>query len=213
MNEVQLSAERRKQRAIFLKQLYQWHWISSGVCLIGMILFALTGITLNHAGKIESMPRVVMNEGQLPETLVATLRAKDSSTIGPMPSEIIAWLKQNMNVNISERDVEWSTQEVYVALPRPGGDEWVSIDRGSGIVSHEVTDRGWIAYLNDLHKGRHAGAVWSWFIDVFAVAAMIFSLTGLLLLQLHSPRRPATWPMVGLGLLVPVLLLVLFVHR
>ena len=65
--------------------------------------------------------------------------------------------------------------------------------------SYEVTDRGWIAYLNDLHKGRHTGAAWSWFLDVFAVAAIVFCVSGLLLLQLHSKRRPATWPVVGLG--------------
>ena len=66
-----------------------------------------------------------------------------------------------------------------------------------------MTDRGWIAYLNDLHKGRHTGVVWSWFLDLFAVAAMIFCLTGLLLLQLHAAKRPATWPIVGLGFVIP----------
>ena len=43
-------------------------------------------------------------------------------------------------------------------------------------------------------------------------AAMVFCLTGLLLLQLHAPRRPATWPVVGLGFVIPMLLLVLFIH-
>ena len=37
-------------RAWWLKQLYQWHWISSAISLIGLILFAITGFTLNHAG-------------------------------------------------------------------------------------------------------------------------------------------------------------------
>ena len=58
--------QRKKRRAFFISQLYQWHWISSGMCLIGMILFAFTGITLNHAGQIESRPAVVTRDGQLP---------------------------------------------------------------------------------------------------------------------------------------------------
>ena len=37
----------------------QWHWISAAVCLIGMLLFAITGITLNHASQIESKPSIV----------------------------------------------------------------------------------------------------------------------------------------------------------
>jgi uncharacterized protein len=118
-----------------------------------------------------------------------------------------------MGVNVSGRDTEWSAKDIYVALARPGGDAWLNIERGSGAVSYEITDRGWIAYLNDLHKGRHTGAAWSWFLDVFAIAAMVFCLTGLLLLQIHSKRRPATWPVVGLGFVIPVLLLVLFIHR
>ena len=40
------------------KTLLRWHWISSAVCLIGMLLFAVTGLTLNHAAKIEAKPEV-----------------------------------------------------------------------------------------------------------------------------------------------------------
>ena len=79
-------------------------------------------------------------------------------------------------------------------------------------MSYEVTDRGWISYLNDLHKGRHTGKAWSWFIDLFAAVAIIFCLTGLLLLQLNAKRRQATWPVVSLGLVIPTLLVVLFIH-
>ena len=46
-----------KSRAFWLRQMRQWHWISAAVCLIGMLAFALTGITLNHAGQIEAKPR------------------------------------------------------------------------------------------------------------------------------------------------------------
>ena len=68
------------------------------------------------------------------------------------------------------------------------------------------------AFFNDLHKGRHSGAVWFWFIDLFAVATLLFALTGLALMALHAKRRPATWPVTALGLIVPWLLIALFVH-
>jgi hypothetical protein len=38
-----------RRRAFWLKHLYRWHWISSAACLIGMLLFTVTGLTLNHA--------------------------------------------------------------------------------------------------------------------------------------------------------------------
>ncbi len=83
---------------------------------------------------------------------------------------------------------------------------------GDGEVEYERTDRGWISYLNDLHKGRHTGAAWSWFIDIFAAAALVFSITGLFILKMHAGNRPFTWPMVGMGLVIPVLLALLFIH-
>ena len=82
----------------------------------------------------------------------------------------------------------------------------------TGEAEHESTDRGWVAYFNDLHKGRNAGPWWSWFIDLFAVAALVFSLSGLFLLQMHARHRPSTWPMVGLGVLLPLLIALLLIH-
>jgi len=32
-----------------MRQTVRWHWISAAICLVGMILFAITGVTLNHA--------------------------------------------------------------------------------------------------------------------------------------------------------------------
>ena len=65
-------------RAAWLKQLHQWHWISSAICLIGMILFAVTGITLNHAADIESKPAIVGKTAQLPTELAATLKPRSA---------------------------------------------------------------------------------------------------------------------------------------
>jgi hypothetical protein len=213
MAELAAISERKKRRVNWLRQLYQWHWISSGICLIGMVLFALTGLTLNHAGQIEARPVVVGKDGTLPPALVARLKDKPPVSKEPIPQDVRDWLSSTLGVSVSGRDTEWSAREIYVALPRPGGDAWLAIDRDDGSVRYESTDRGWIAYLNDLHKGRHTGPAWSWFIDIFAVACFVFSATGLLLLQLHAGKRPATWPVVGMGLVIPVLLLILLVHH
>lgn len=200
-----------QRRAFWLRHLHRWHWVSASGCLIGMLLFAATGITLNHAGQIEASPRVTARQAELPAALQAQLAAPRQER-APLPAEVAAWIAERLDVRVAERAAEWSDDEVYVGLPRPGGDAWLSIDRTSGEVLYERTDRGWVSYLNDLHKGRNAGAAWGWFLDVFALACFVFCATGLLLLVLHSGARPATWPMVTLGLVVPLLLVLLFIH-
>ncbi|BBK40036.1 membrane protein [Allostella vacuolata] len=201
-----------RRRSFWLKHLHRWHWISAALCLVGMILFAATGITLNHAGEIEAQPRTTTVEKPLPPALLEALSDRPERDRAPLPPAVGDWLAAELSVRPGAREAEWSADEIYLALPRPGGDGWVSIDLGDGTVRHEVTDRGWISYLNDLHKGRNAGTVWSWFLDLFAAACLVFCITGLFLLKLHAGGRPATWPVVGFGLVAPMLLALLFIH-
>ncbi|WP_232522287.1 PepSY-associated TM helix domain-containing protein [Marinimicrobium alkaliphilum] len=189
----------------------QWHWISSAVCLVGMLMFALTGITLNHAGRIEASPQVTTLEAELPSERLLSLEAVHAER-APLPDDLRAWFADEWQLRLPARAAEWDGYEVYLSLPRPGGDAWLSIDRVTGDVLYERTDRGWIALFNDLHKGRNTGTAWSWFIDIFAVACVIFSITGLVLLKRHAANRPTTWPLVGLGLVIPWILIVFLLH-
>lgn len=199
-------------RSFWLKQLHSWHWISAAVSLVGMILFAVTGITLNHAASIPGNPVTVEQTATLPTPLLQRLAAFPQETTDPVPDAVARWASQALKVEIAGKPTETTPEEVYVALAMPGGDGWVTIDRSNGETLHEKTTRGWIAYLNDLHKGRNAGSVWFWFIDVFAVACTLFALTGLGLMVLHAKGRPSTWPLAALGLLIPVVIALIFIH-
>ncbi|WMD21264.1 PepSY-associated TM helix domain-containing protein [Achromobacter seleniivolatilans] len=201
-----------RRRAYWLKTLHQWHWISSALCLLGMLLFAITGLTLNNASLIESKAVVNSHQAQLPEPVLKQLTVAAGQKKAPLPAPVAQWLDDALGASTAGKTAEWSADEVYLSLPRAGGDAWLSIDRSSGEVEYERTDRGWVSYLNDLHKGRHTGLAWSWFLDIFALACLVFSLTGLVLLKMHAGNRSATWPMVGLGIVIPVVLALLFIH-
>jgi hypothetical protein len=205
----------KAKRAFWLKQLHTWHWISSAVSLVGLLLFTITGITLNHAGQIEGQPVITERGAQLPDALLSLVAVKPGERAGkedrPLPPELDGWLRSDLSMK-PRGTAEWSADEIYLSLPRPGGDGWVSIDRETGEVLAETSSRGAVSYLNDLHKGRNTGPAWGWFIDIFAVASLVFALTGLVLLWLHAHRRPSTWPLVGLGLLIPLLLAMFFIH-
>jgi len=205
-------ATKKSRKAFWLKQLHMWHWMSSAVSLIGLLLFAITGFTLNHAADIEGTPVVTQGSAQMPPALLARLKAAAPAVEkAPLPPEIAEWVESSFPVNASA-EAEWSADEVYLPAPRPGGDAWVAIDLATGAASSEVTSRGWISYLNDLHKGRNSGGEWSLFIDIFAFACLVFAITGLFLLQLHSAKRRSTWPLVGLGLAIPAAIAIIFIH-
>ena len=202
------------RRAFWLKHLHQWHWISSALCLLGLLLFSITGFTLNHASQIEAKPRVEKRKATLPAALQQQLQAyaaahEDAKL--PLPAAVATWANAQFPVDVRGVAAEWSAEDAYVALPRPGGDAWLRIAT-DGAAEFEQTDRGWISWLNDLHKGRNAGTAWSWFIDLFAAACLVFSVTGFFIMKLHAANRPATWPVIGFGILLPVLLALLFTH-
>jgi hypothetical protein len=207
----------KSRKSFWLRQVIAWHWMSSAISLIGLLLFAVTGFTLNHAADIEAKPVVTEHAAQVPAPLMALIAPPPESEADkpevkkPLPAPLAAWVAQEFKVDAG-RTAEWSFDTVYLPLPRPGGDAWVSLDRATGEATGEDTGRGWLAYLNDLHKGRNSGTAWSWFIDVFAFACLVFALTGLVLLWLHAEKRKVTWPLVAGGFVIPAVIAVIFIH-
>jgi hypothetical protein len=193
------------------RTMHSWHWISAAICLAALLLFSITGVTLNHASAISAEPDVAKGSAQLPPALTAVLAAEPASA-DAVPAAIQAWLEEQFDIPLAGAAAEWSEEELYLSAPGPGRDAWVSVDRASGAANYETTDRGWIAYFNDLHKGRNTGLAWTIFIDVVAIACVFFALTGLVLLWIQARQRTATWPLVGGGAAILVVLMIFLAH-
>jgi hypothetical protein len=187
------------------------HWISAAVCFAALALFTITGITLNHAGSIGGQPVVTTHTAEVPGTLRTAL-GTGAGADATLPAGLGRWIRSEFDVSTADATVEWSDEELYLSAPGPGRDAWVSIDRASGAARSESTDRGWIAYFNDLHKGRNTGLAWRVFIDIVAAAVLFFSLTGLVLLQIQARQRPSTWPLVIGGTIFALAIMIFFVH-
>jgi len=199
-----------RRRMLLYRTMHSWHWISAAICLAGLLLFCITGITLNHAAAIAASPKVIKKTLGLPEPLRASLAAGKEGDA--LPDPLADWIEDEFDIDTDGADVEWSPEELYVSAPGPGRDAWVMFDRSSNQASSEVTERGWLAYFNDLHKGRNTGLVWKLFIDLVAGACLFFALTGLVLLWIQARQRTSTWPLVSLGIAVLVVLMILFAH-
>ena len=197
---------------INLMTIRKWHWMSSAICFVCMLLFSVTGITLNHAGSIESSPKTIHVEGVIPENIRAGIFIPKEQKNMEVPQSILHWLSDTHKLKFSRIQAEINDTELYLALPRPGGDAWLSLDSETGKFEYESTSRGWISYANDLHKGRNTGMAWIYFMDVFALACIIFSITGFLLLQRYADTRSQTWPLLIAGLVVPILFMLFLIH-
>lgn len=78
------------------------------------------------------------------------------------------------------------------------------IQRETG--AYEITEMqmGLTALINDLHKGRDTGPVWSVVIDVSAILMSVVSLSGLALIWFVRRRRVSGLVWAGVGALISV---------
>jgi hypothetical protein len=144
-----------------------------------------------------------------PPQLALLEKAGDQAAL---PDALERWLENEFGIDLANATVEWSDEELYLSAPGPGRDAWISIDRATGVARSEATDRGWLAYFNDLHKGRNTGLVWTVFIDVVAAAVLFFALTGMVLLWIQARQRKSTWPLLTGGVGLVVALMIFFAH-
>ena len=193
------------------RTMHSWHWISAAICLAALLLFSITGVTLNHASAISAQPEVTTGTAQVPPPLAESLAGERAVADAPPPA-LAEWLEDQFDMDLGGASAEWSEEELYLSAPGPGRDAWVSVDRLSGAAKYEATERGWVAYFNDLHKGRNTGLAWVIFIDVVAAACVFFAFTGLVLLWIQARQRSSTWPLVSGGIAIVVVLMIFFAH-
>ena len=91
---------------------------------------------------------------------------------------------------------DWDNQ----GLPRP---EWEALLKAATRKADAVT------ILNDLHRGKNAGAAWKWLIDISAVIFLVLSLVGYILFFSLRHRLVQTMALtvVSLGALVGIFVL------
>ena len=95
------TAQEQKNRAFWLKHLHQWHWVSAAACLMGLILFSITGFTLNHASAIGAKSETISTTGELPAELLRSLQeiaAGDEDKQRALPPAMTRWLNAEMAV-------------------------------------------------------------------------------------------------------------------
>jgi hypothetical protein len=154
------------------------------------LLFALTGLTLNHQDFGAAEPVVTTSSIHVPAD-VAKGRGEDVVT---------PWLKDTLGINAPLSSYREDDEQVQATFAAPGRRTVVTIDRAAHSAEVEHETRGLLGKLDDLHKGFDSGPVWYWTIDITAALLTISSLTGMMTLIGLRHRRTTGFFIGGLGL-------------
>ena len=111
------------------------------------------------------------------------------SGANPEKLTIVEHLRSHLGVRGAVGDFSIDDYQLVISFRAPAYAADVFIDRETGAYDLTETTLGVIALLNDLHKGRDSGAVWSWVIDLSAVFLVVISATGLTLIFFIKRHR------------------------
>ena len=182
-----------------MKQFYKvsrWlHVYTSTVLFALFVLFSFTGLTLNHADWFGQDYQDGEVSWQLPAQLKqkVSVSLRDARGWSPPLDELIAHVatKQPHLGPVKDIAIDGAVGEISFDYPLPAGYALVIVEEASGQVILEYRKGGIVSVLNDLHKGRHTGVVWSVLIDVVAIVMMLFSITGMIILFQNKKRKTA----------------------
>jgi len=165
--------------------LARWlHTYLSMLSFAILLFFAATGLSLNHAEWFEGQRNAARYQGTLD---AAWMRTGDPSVVEQ--DKIVEFLRRSHGIKGTVSEVHVDEDQCEIVFKGPGYEADASIDRKTGKYDLSVSRFGFVAVLNDLHKGRDTGAKWSAVIDFSAVLMTLVSLTGLTLLFFLNKRR------------------------
>ncbi len=190
----------RRQRPLRLRvhSLLRWlHIYTSMVSLLVVLVFAATGVTLNHPAWLA---------GERTDEISGILPATWKTAKGIDWLVVAEHLRAAHGVHGTVADRREDAREGSLTFRAPGYSADAFIDVRDGSYKLTVSYQGAVGVLNDLHRGRDAGGAWAWLIDVSGVFLVFLSLTGLgLLFYLRKVRIKALLVMASGAALVVLL--------
>jgi uncharacterized protein len=187
-------------RGTFYRQARAFHGYLSAVSFILLMVFAATGILLNHPGWFGGGKRasedltVTLDK----EAVAGALRAGDA------PARLAALISGRTPVRGAYKSGEIVEGEANLRFEGVSGTTDAVVDLGTGAATVTVERATTVQILNDLHKGKNAGAVWSLVIDVGAGLVLLMSVLGYVIFFSLRFRLPTALALTAGSLLVLV---------
>lgn len=179
-----------------------------------LILFAMTGLFLNHPGWFDVAPEAASTKAQVDAEGVDLLTNSTDADWQPDLDALATYFRQRYGLGEPEY-LGWDRnfEEASFDFSAPGGYARIYLNTSDGSYELVAEKSGFIEVLNDLHKGRHSGQFWSVIIDLTSLLVLFFAITGLMLLLKSMRFRNLGFLLVLLGTVAPVLIYWLGVPR
>lgn len=182
---VTIRTKRPKKAKKRLAKLSRWlHIYLSMASFVIVLFFSVTGLTLNHPDVFQGKTVTTQDKGNVNPQWVNN---PDTNRIARL--EIAEFFRNKYKVKGAVTDFRIEDSQVSLSFRGPGYGADAFITRSSGAFELTQTRSGFVAFMNDLHKGRDTGQAWSWVIDIAAVLLILISLTGLILLLFLKKKR------------------------
>jgi hypothetical protein len=187
------------------REAHRWsrfiHVYTSMIALLIVLFFGLTGITLNH-------PQWTFGDEVDISTATGTLPFATTLADGSVDYlSISEFVRDEHGVHGSVDSFDTTSGEASIAYKNAGYAADVFVDVETGEYEVTIEQQGWVAVLNDLHKGRDTGDGWKWVIDVAAGFLVVISITGLVMQFFLRKRRRSALISVGVGALATIVLI------
>jgi hypothetical protein len=173
--------------------------------LAAVLFFSATGLTLNHPDWFGEAERRVSARGEMParwlrlDVPAGSPAGEDDESRRVAKLEVVEYLRKAHGVRGSVAEFRVDAGECGVTFKGPGYAADAFIDRETGRYDLTQTLHGFVAVINDLHKGRDTGRAWSAVLDASAIVLVVISLTGLALLFYLKRRRIRGLLVAGVG--------------
>jgi len=191
-----------------LAALSRWlHIYLSMVSFTILLFFAVSGLTLNHADWFTSGKEVVTKDSG--NVNLSWVNQPDTAKINKL--QLVEYFRNQHEVKGALSDFRIDDNECSITFNGPGYIADSFIDRKTGKYELTVTRFGFIAVINDLHKGRDSGKAWSWVIDLSAVLMTLVSVSGIVLICFIKKKRLSGFVIATVGTIACYLIYKLFV--
>ncbi len=171
------------------------HIYLSMFSLLAILFFSLTGITLNH-------PEWAFTNAEIKRELRGQLPAGWKKGQSADWFVIAEYLRAKNGVRGAASGKEMDESEGSITFKAPGYTADCFFDPKTGSYDLTISAQGFTGVMNDFHRGRDAGTMWKWLVDISGVLLVFISLTGLGLLYYLKKVRVLAFIAMGVGTLL-----------